>query len=311
MLIDPLPAPRAAIAAELGSGGPPFPDDPKTLTLADLHTAPEVFQMRHALISLTRFDQTVTALLQLIRQGIKPDRVRVWWSGARWIVLAGHHRLEAYQADAAGRGTSEGAYSVPVAVFSGTVEEAILEAGWENSKVRNPTAAAERQEWAWRLKASGVRRQASGVEPRALALSTATGISRTQADRMRKRKAELTALGVTPADMAARGWHGCRTDGDKRMMDPEDVEAFKAKMEETADRLEKALTKEFGGTWHRNAAAFAYAFATRAPPVRQDAGGQRRPLATGSKSAACGAGCRSGGSRRTGRPCEAEQRGDR
>lgn len=252
------PDPRAMIVAETATGCPAPEADPRTLPLADLHTAPEVFQMRHALISLTRQHQTVVALWQLIRQGVTLDPITVWWSGARWIVLDGHHRHEAYRADAADKGIPGGNYSVPVAAFAGTLSEAEKEAGRENAKVRNPTTAPERQEWAWRLLVSG-----SETSPTALA--AATGVSRQQVYRMRDRKATLLAEGVVPEMMLAKGWHGCRSDGGTRMMDPDDVAAFKAKMEETADRLVGALVKEFGGTWHRNAPAFAYAFATRAP----------------------------------------------
>jgi hypothetical protein len=252
------PDPRAMILAEGVNGSSPHPADPKTLPLAELYTAPRVFQMRHALISLTRQPQTVAALWQLIRQGVTLDPMAVWWSGSRWVVLDGHHRLEAYLADATDKAIPKGAYSVPVAAFAGTLSEAQVKAGQENAKVRNPTSGPEKQEWAWRL-------YVSGSESSPTVLARATGISRLQVYRMRDRKAELETLGMTPETMIERGWHSCRHDEGKRMMDPEDVEAFKAKMEETADRLVKALVKEFGGTWHRNAPAFAYTFATRAP----------------------------------------------
>jgi len=115
---------------------------------------------------------------------------------------------------------------------------------------------------AWRLLVSG-----SETSPTVLA--KATSISRMQADRMRKRKAELIAQGVAEAEMRDRGWHRCRNDEGKRMRDPDDAAAFVAKREETAKRFLKALEREFGGTWHKQSDAIAFALATYAPKTAE------------------------------------------
>lgn len=253
------PEARARLMAEGAGGDPPRPAGPARLTLADLHEVPEVFQTRHELVSMTRFPDTVARLCRLIRDGTTLDAMTVWWSGARWIVLEGHHRSEAYRQDAERQGIALADYAVPVAAFTGTLDEAEKEAGRDNFKVRNATSDTERQERAWKL-------MVSGSETSPTAIAKATGISRTQADRMRKKKAELLAQGMTSDDMLDQGWWRCvKIKEGKTMLDPEDVEAFKAQMEKTADRLFKALDKEFGGTWHRQAQAFAHGLATIAP----------------------------------------------
>jgi len=109
----------------------------------------------------------------------------------------------------------------------------------------------------------------SGSETSPTALAKATSISRMQADRMRKRKAELIAQGVTEAEMRDRGWHRCRVDQGKRMADPDDAAAFVAKRDETAKRFLKALEREFAGTWHKQSDAIAFALATYAPKTAE------------------------------------------
>lgn len=243
------------MAAEVATGDPHRPRNPKTLPLAALHAAPDVFQMRHPLLSLTRLPEAVAALWRLIRQGVTLDPMTVWWSGQRWIVLDGHHRLQAYRHDAEEQGIPQDEYPAPVMAFAGTLEEAEKEAGRENAKVRNPVSNQERQEWAWRL-------LVSGSETSPTAIVKATGISRMQVYRMRDRRADLEAEGVTAAEMQDRGWWRCQKGGTP--VNPEGGDAFKAKLDGTADRLFKALDKEFGGAWPKMGDVFAYALAGRA-----------------------------------------------
>ena len=73
--------PRATMAAEVATGDPPRPKNPKTLPLAALHAAPDVFQMRHPLLSLTRLPEAVAALWRLIRQGVTLDPMTVCGAG--------------------------------------------------------------------------------------------------------------------------------------------------------------------------------------------------------------------------------------
>lgn len=250
---------REHLLAELETGGIPRPKAPKTLPLAQLHTAPEVFQKRHVLLSLTKFEAKVRELLQRVRQGVTLDPITIWWSGVRWVVLDGHHRHEAYRRDARQRGTPEGAYKVPVAVFTGTLGEADAESIRDNSKVRNQASKQEVTEWTWQLLLTGEVTSPTAIEK-------VTGVSRKTVHLMRNRRDELAAQGVTTEAMQEQGWWRCRGTGQGRgMLDPEDAAAFKARMDETADRLFKALDKEFGGKWHGQADFIAYALATRAP----------------------------------------------
>ncbi|MEM9735032.1 MAG: ParB/RepB/Spo0J family partition protein, partial [Pseudomonadota bacterium] len=189
------------------------------------------------------------------------DPMKVWWSGARWIVLDGHHRLEAYRVAAARERTPPESYAVPVRAFEGTPEEAYEEAPQENAKVRNPISSAERQEWAWRT-------LVSGVETSPTKISEAAGVSRQQVYNMKKKLAELRGAGREPAELEELGWWRCRSLDVERSdapVDEEAMDAFHAHREEVIDRLFRALDREFGGKWHKMADFFAHGLAERAP----------------------------------------------
>lgn len=72
--------------------------------------------------------------------------IRVWWAGYErgWLCIDGHHRLDAYRE--AGRTAP-----IPVEVFAGTLNEALLEALRGNT--RNQLAMDEREKLdaAWRV----------------------------------------------------------------------------------------------------------------------------------------------------------------
>ncbi|MBC7950586.1 MAG: hypothetical protein H7Z12_02030 [Rhodospirillaceae bacterium] len=59
-------------------------------------------------------------------------------------LVDGHHRREAYL-------NAKVTQPIPVTYFTGSVEEAVLEAGRANSKAKQPMTNTERQDFAWRL----------------------------------------------------------------------------------------------------------------------------------------------------------------
>lgn len=88
------------LRAESAAGSPAPQKRPDQLSLADLHLVPGVFQPRE--------NGTDEARAKEIAKGLTgtgtDERIHCWWSGRRWIVIDGHHRVEAYQHLARSRG---------------------------------------------------------------------------------------------------------------------------------------------------------------------------------------------------------------
>lgn len=241
---------------ELASGSAPKPKRPRKLPLSALREIPEVFQMRHELGSLTRFGERVAELFRRIRQGVEMDPLTVWWAGSGWVVIEGHHRLAAYREAAAAGGTALSAYKVPVQAFIGTLEEAKKKAGDDNHKARNPMHSSELQEWAWQLLISGTEKSPS-------AIVQSTSVSRQQVYRMIESRDVLLGRGISEAELLSLGWFRARplskVEPDQEGPGGDEAyEAFKARREATAQRFFKALDKEFGKTWLRQADALAF-----------------------------------------------------
>lgn len=72
----------------------------KAIPLGELTTEEAVFQMRVEGLE----ERWVVSLINKINEGDgKLDPLLVWWSGERWVVMDGHHRLAAYRNHAGGR----------------------------------------------------------------------------------------------------------------------------------------------------------------------------------------------------------------
>lgn len=252
----------AVLCQEAENGTDPKPKTPRELNLGVIEMVPEVFQVRHELVSMTRFGQQVGELFKRIRQGKKLDPMTVWWSGKRWIVIEGHHRLTAYREHARETNTPQGQYKVAVAVFKGTPKGAEKKAGDDNTKARNQMTSAEIQEWTWRL-------LVTGTETSPTALVELTSVSRQQVYRMADAIKTLKKGDMAVEEMMELGWWRCRTRSQEEPEgeDPKDgvSEAFKARREKTAKRFFAALEGEFGQTWLKQVDALAYGLATQHP----------------------------------------------
>jgi hypothetical protein len=74
--------------------------------------------------------------------GLKP--ILVFQAGGRFFAVDGHHRLTAYDA-------AKWDETIPVEVFAGTFEEALMEGLRRNSADKLPMTLTEKREAAWRL----------------------------------------------------------------------------------------------------------------------------------------------------------------
>lgn len=122
------------------------------LARADVHVEPEVFQPRTFSKGRLERDSHVQHLMKAIRAAQRNllDPILVWWSGKRWLVVDGHHRLEAYEA----LGRAPRPLEVPevaAEAFSGSLWGAIAEAARRNSRANLQMTGEDRSEAAWRM----------------------------------------------------------------------------------------------------------------------------------------------------------------
>lgn len=236
----------------------PAPDD-GTLPLQAIDKLEAVFQPRELRGLLIERDWFIDDLARAIErngdQGLDP--ILVWWTGRRWVVLDGHHRIAAYlQAGWAER-------SVPVEVFAGNIDEARLEATRRNTKNTLPIRQPERLQAAWRLVCTSSLTK--------LQIANGTGVAPRTVSSMRRRLREVVAT-------APLRWNH-HTLGDEawgRVRSPDFLSSGESKEdhqdinERTAEVWAKRLTKHLGPAMTKNPEAFALAitFVSEAFPKR-------------------------------------------
>lgn len=114
------------------------------LKLKDIKSLPSVFQHRtnNLAASESHIRELVKCLTRHPEQPFSP--LVVYWIGDSWCVIDGHHRLEAYQ-------TMKFKAAIPVTVFSGSLDAAILLSLSSNAKDKLAMSAQEKSNAAWRL----------------------------------------------------------------------------------------------------------------------------------------------------------------
>jgi hypothetical protein len=163
----------ASLQEQLRAGKPQPAKRPAWLSVRSIKQHPAVFQHRRPAKHAS--DAHVRALVSVVNTSGTLEPVTVWWDGKAWACVDGHHRLAAYAK--AGKGTAD----VPVQVFDGTLEEALVLAARTNTKDKLPMSRAEKSNAAWRLVlttplSKATLAEAAGVSPRP---SRTCGASRT------------------------------------------------------------------------------------------------------------------------------------
>lgn len=123
------------------ANGRPQPSIGDTLPLEQVKTIPEWFQVREP-NEADSVDHVAELAAAIKAQG-SVDPITVWWSGAAWVCVDGHHRLRAY--------AEAGVNEVRVRVESGSPQDMLMFASAENKKNRLHMRATEKAECAWRL----------------------------------------------------------------------------------------------------------------------------------------------------------------
>jgi hypothetical protein len=147
--------------------------NPKVMFLQDIKTARAVFQPRSLDYEQLSDDsdleeeeadvQDQTTSGKHIRNlaraiAINADHrlapIKIWWSGNRWLVVDGHHSLDAYRLN----GRHHKHYKtkrVPVSVFNGTLKEAIIKSTSSNSRDKLVMSGDDKSERAWVMVVTG------------------------------------------------------------------------------------------------------------------------------------------------------------
>ncbi|WP_245437759.1 MULTISPECIES: ParB N-terminal domain-containing protein [unclassified Mesorhizobium] len=236
---------------------------PPELRLEDIETVPELFQPRGGISErhvsdLIKAIKAVGALdpvtVMVVGRGI-PDTSAGGSSsqaaGSRFILIDGHHRVEAY-------GAAKWTQPVPVTYFQGTPEEAVLVAGEANSKAKLPMDNTDRQNFAWRLVLIDRHSKAE--------VAKASGISGNQVAIMRRVK---RTLGEDAGDHTS--WFRARLAANGKDHERNGEDEREQWMQQVADRYADELTKKFSTKLALNpeiaAMALASYFGRKLPEV--------------------------------------------
>ncbi|SFO72624.1 ParB-like nuclease domain-containing protein [Cohaesibacter marisflavi] len=202
-------------------------DRPDRLSIADIIECPEAFNVRgedpaeHHLTELKRALERMTDL----------DPVLILPCGDSFVLIDGHHRLEAYRRD-------EERTDIPVRYFEGSIEKAVLEAARINAKAVLPLNNQQRQNLAWRLDLTGRYTKPQVME--------AAGISDGQIAIMRRAKRKL---GSQASEFDA-WWKAKRAaDGNPNSWtEQEDIDAWRQhRAQVIADKLAKTFGPKLSG----------------------------------------------------------------
>ncbi|ODT15843.1 MAG: hypothetical protein ABS35_30230 [Kaistia sp. SCN 65-12] len=141
----------------------PLPD---RLPWGSIKQLPELFQPRGP-------NGTDEKHVQDLKRGLEVSKelepVLVAWIGPDAYLIDGHHRMLAYN-------LARWVEPIPVAPFTGTVDEAVLAAGEANSRAKLPMSTRERMNYGWKLVLMGkpytksMIVRAAGVSDRQVAL---------------------------------------------------------------------------------------------------------------------------------------------
>lgn len=208
---------------------------PKALPLDELTTERGAFQMREE-----ENDRWVADLHKHLCKGTGPlDPLLIWWTGRRWVVMDGHHRLEAYRKHAEGKVKYR---KIPVKASQAVdPTEAMIEANQENAKDKLNTTPEDKSRQAWFFVIEGI-----GGSVREVA--KATGTSKSTVGRMREAKTKLQARGFSKDRLMGLPWSvASELAKDKPVFDGVSMMSEDSQLHAEGERWAKRLRVEFAG----------------------------------------------------------------
>lgn len=162
---------KALLVERIASGKPAPIPAPKKLSVDSIQRIPELFQPRgsdewRSTAHINGLSSS-NANARQANDSAKMEAVLVFWVGDAWVCLDGHHRLAAISKKKAAGAT------IGVEVFSGSVQEAMMEATRRNSRNKLAMNEKDKTERAWQLFMSGAGThkaiaEACGVAPKTI-----------------------------------------------------------------------------------------------------------------------------------------------
>lgn len=241
--LEVLSVPAALERFRRGRLASPAIEAPTSIPIGAVALCSTVFQQRQG-----HDPKHVKELAKGLRDTEALDPVTVWWSGDTWIVIDGHHRIMAYESRA---------YTgmVPVSVFEGDPEDALLESARLNSHDKLPMTTQEKYATAirfclWTDKTVPETARAAGIAPRGV-------------DNIRKAIVVLRERDVPDSDIACLSWKELRQMAEDETHELRSFDDYtEAKAQQLGDAIRPVLN--FGNLLG-DAEAFALAI-SRLPP---------------------------------------------
>ncbi|MES2909533.1 MAG: ParB/Srx family N-terminal domain-containing protein [Pseudomonadota bacterium] len=212
---------------------------PVTLRASDIVVVEKVFQHRDPSKHQSRWH--IRQLARTPKDGRMLAPILVWWAGTGWVVVDGHHRLEAYRA------ADWGSEEIAVSCLTGTLEEALLEGAKANCRPTLQMDKSERLNAAWRLTLLAGGSKAQLAEAAGVATSTIGGM-RKVAGMLRKDDSE--------EDLSELSWK--RALGLARGATPDDAN-FEEEQAKEAREMANTLLGTFGRLSYRKKETLAMA----------------------------------------------------
>jgi len=278
----------AGLRERLSKGTPPTLQSPKTLPLDDIGIIAELFQprdMRHDQLQSTYHIETLAKAV-VVNKNHTLDPISVWWTGDSWVVIDGHHRLDAYklhQENLKEPGPRQGrrkhmsdkreaslVMQVPVAVFDGTILEATLHSTAANSQDKLAMSKDSKLTRAWQL----VTVDWEDLTLKSISKSCAIHDRSVSNMRAVWRKAQATCDEEQLADLKSLSWRQAQhwdKDAEESPWGGQEVEA-------ETNRLRDSLVKTFGKTLLPKAAMFAEALKRYSPALARELGMHLKPI---------------------------------
>lgn len=245
---------RKVLEKAIKKGGEWYGEYPTTLKLSGIGRLEDLFQHRKPARHRSRQHiKTLAKVPGKLGRDLSP--IRVWWAGNErgWLCIDGHHRLDAYQE--AGR-----TEPVPVEVFTGTLNEAHLEALRSNTRDQLTMDGREKLNAAWRTTV------VVGDACAKRTIAEAAGVAVRTVANMRK-VAKLFRKKWPIHDPTEFSWRNAQLLVQGEEAPSLDAEAAR---EERLKKLTDALISKFGPTMSRDPALFAEAL-RRCDPALPDA----------------------------------------
>lgn len=234
-----------AAAARLKAGQPCPSPLPEALALGNIKTNADLFQFRDPPPSASRAH--IAELAKPVRDGQTLEAIEVWWGGDGWYCVDGHHRLDAYR-----RGGWPADKPIPVCVYVGSLDSAMLVAGYRNSPDKLPMHKSEKTQAAWEFIAS-----TAPEGEKAARIAKAYGVSVRMVRFMRKVRRWLAENSPTE-DHSAMTWGAARRTYAGEGDEPHTEEEWDERDREEGKKMADALTRTLGCRLNKSR-ALAYA----------------------------------------------------